>query len=106
MLNDLNRMMATIKAICPRASIEFRSACSPGVSRWYLSTPGLELVIGGMLTSIRDDGESPQEAVQVAYSAITDESSIFKRDNKTYHRWNGFMFEQVNRPTSKEATDA
>ena len=104
MINDLDRMMATIKSICPRASIQFRSACLPGVSRWYLSTLGLELAVDGMLAGIRGDGESPQEAVQVAYSAITDESAILKR-NRTYHRWNGFMFEQVNRPTSKEATD-
>ena len=89
--------METIKAICPGASIEFRNRYD-GVNKWYLSTPGLELVKGIGLTCINSDGVTANNAVQIAYESITDQSSVFKRNNKTYHRWAGFMFEEVEKP--------
>tara|TARA_R110000782_G_scaffold5831_1_gene20144 strand:+ start:970 stop:1296 length:327 start_codon:yes stop_codon:yes gene_type:complete len=94
----LDQQMATIKSICPKASIEFRGNGIEGSTKWYISAPGLDLVDGSFLRGIKSDGHTANNAVQIAYECITDQSNVFKRNNKTYHRWTGFMFDEVEKP--------
>ena len=94
----LDQMMATIKSICPRAAIEFRTRCITGVPLWYLSTPGLELSRDFILTSIDSNGNDPLEAIETAYRSVTDPDATFKVDNLAYYQWTGFMFQSVPAP--------
>lgn len=95
---SIDQMMATIKSICPNAAIEFRTWHIQGATKWYLSTPRLEVCESGMLGSVNSDGVDPLCAVEACYVSLTDQTKVFKRNNKTYHRWVGFMFEEVEAP--------
>jgi len=99
---SVDDQMGLIKSICPRASIEFRTQHIEGASKWYVSTPGLELARDGMLGSIGSNGDSPEGAVAVLYANLTDTSSVFKKDNRRYLRWTGYMFDEALRPEAQQ----
>lgn len=98
---EVDKRMGLIKSICPGASIEFRTHHIDGATKWYVSTPGLELAQDGMLGSIDSNGASPDEAVSVLYLNLTNTQHVFKKDNKRYLRWTGYMFDEALPPEAQ-----
>lgn len=71
--------------------------------RWYLCMRELSIADAHSSSSIMSEGTCPQEAVKNAWASLTtlDGSHVVQRfvaGKESHHRWNGFMWIEVERP--------
>lgn len=78
---------------------------SPG--NWYVSMSKVSIGGDGYSTSVCGDGHTPEDAVCDAFGNLT--SNVKKGDFvivdfKRWYRWNGFMWQEFEKPKVEAAT--
>lgn len=94
---DWEQKFAALQALLTFSGDAALHMRKPG--NWYVSLPQVDLAVDGMLTSVGETGESPEDAVHATWETLTRAGAVLAlramQPNRRNVKWNGFMWVDV-----------